>query len=164
MGIQENKNQFDGESLPLTFTRLVKAIRFKKAADIWAYFQQAVAAAAPPPAPAPAPVDDEEEEEDDASTVSYSSSNSCSASASALVVSPVAPAPAPAPAPAEAESESEDELDPISDKTGAPAPASVVNGPTIHARLSVLLSRIDPTFHYSANVVASLTTLESLLA
>jgi len=163
MGIQENKNQFDGESLPLTFTRLVKAIRFKKAADIWAYFQQAVAAAAPPPPPAPAPasVDDEEEEEDDASTVSYSSSNSCSASASALVVSPVAPAPAPVPA----ELESEDELDPSSDKTGTPAPvsASVVNGPTIHARLSVLLSRIDSTFHYSTNVMASLTTLESLL-
>jgi len=38
MGIQENKNQFDGESLPLNFTRLVTKIRWDKGTAIWNYF------------------------------------------------------------------------------------------------------------------------------
>lgn len=39
MNIQENKNQFDGESLPQNFTRLVKDIKNQKAAEIWNVFQ-----------------------------------------------------------------------------------------------------------------------------
>jgi hypothetical protein len=39
MNIQENKNQFDGDSLPKSFTRLVKAIRMKKADEIWEHFE-----------------------------------------------------------------------------------------------------------------------------
>lgn len=39
MNIQENKNQFDGDSLPKSFTRLVRAIRMKKADEIWEHFE-----------------------------------------------------------------------------------------------------------------------------
>jgi hypothetical protein len=39
MNIQENKNQHNGESIPVNFTRLVKAIKKKKANEIWTYFQ-----------------------------------------------------------------------------------------------------------------------------
>jgi hypothetical protein len=59
MGIQENKNQFDGESLPVTFSRMIFAIREQKAHDIWNYFQRTVA-------PAAAAVASDEEEESEA--------------------------------------------------------------------------------------------------
>jgi hypothetical protein len=44
MGIQENKNQFDGESLPKNFTRMVKAVKKEKADEIWKYFNEVIAA------------------------------------------------------------------------------------------------------------------------
>jgi hypothetical protein len=50
MGIQENKNQFDGDSLPKNFTRLIKHIKAEKANEIIQYFESLI-----PPAPAPAP-------------------------------------------------------------------------------------------------------------
>jgi len=43
MGIQENKNQFDGNNLDLNLTRLIKAIRNEKAEEIWNYFDRTVA-------------------------------------------------------------------------------------------------------------------------
>jgi len=46
MDIQENKNRHDGTNLPLTFTRLVRAIRNKKANDIWGFWENAVIKAA----------------------------------------------------------------------------------------------------------------------
>jgi hypothetical protein len=49
VGIQENKNQFDGTALDQRlkpFSRLVKAIRWKKADQIWDYFKSCL-----PPAP-----------------------------------------------------------------------------------------------------------------
>jgi hypothetical protein len=52
MGIQENKNQFDGDSLPKNFTRLIKHIKAEKANEIIQYFESLIP---PPAAPAPAP-------------------------------------------------------------------------------------------------------------
>jgi len=39
MGIQENKNQFDGDSLPKNFTKLIKHIKAEKANEIIEYFK-----------------------------------------------------------------------------------------------------------------------------
>ena len=39
MGIQENKNQYTGEAIPLNMKRLVEAIRNKTADLIWKYFE-----------------------------------------------------------------------------------------------------------------------------
>lgn len=76
MNIQENKNQFDGKSLPIRFTRLLKWIRKQKSEEIWEYFTNTIAMYQAENAPS----EDEEEEVDDAPTP--------------------APAPVPAPAPA----------------------------------------------------------------
>ena len=40
MGIQENKNQFDGDSLPKNFTRLIRHLKSEKANEIIEYFQE----------------------------------------------------------------------------------------------------------------------------
>lgn len=60
MNIQENKNQFDGNSLPKQFTRLVKSIHEEKAAEIKVYFDEmsrpAVPSTLPPVVPRPTPV------------------------------------------------------------------------------------------------------------
>jgi hypothetical protein len=42
MGIQENKNQYTGEAIPLNMKRLVEAIRNKTADLIWKYFEDLV--------------------------------------------------------------------------------------------------------------------------
>ena len=56
MGIQENKNQFDGDSLPKNFTRLIKHIKAEKANEIIQYFESLTAPVPPqPPAPSPEP-------------------------------------------------------------------------------------------------------------
>jgi hypothetical protein len=39
IGIQQNKNQFDGKSVPINLLRLVKHIRNIKAEQIWEYFE-----------------------------------------------------------------------------------------------------------------------------
>ena len=40
MGIQENKNQFDGDSLPKNFTRLIRHLKAEKANEIIEYFEK----------------------------------------------------------------------------------------------------------------------------
>ena len=40
MGIQENKNQFDGDSLPKNFTRLIRHLKGEKANEIIEYFEE----------------------------------------------------------------------------------------------------------------------------
>jgi hypothetical protein len=40
MGIQENKNQFDGDALPKQFTRLLREIRIEKTREVIQYFQE----------------------------------------------------------------------------------------------------------------------------
>lgn len=42
MNIQENKNQFDGKSIALNFTRLLKAMRKEKADAIWLYMETVI--------------------------------------------------------------------------------------------------------------------------
>jgi hypothetical protein len=64
MNIQENKNQYDGESVDKRFTRLVFAIKRAKFNEIWKNFEDCALAAQPPsspaaeaePAPEPEPV------------------------------------------------------------------------------------------------------------
>lgn len=41
MNIQENKNQYDGKSVVKNLTRLIHAIKKKKFAEIWSYFETA---------------------------------------------------------------------------------------------------------------------------
>jgi Histidine kinase-, DNA gyrase B-, and HSP90-like ATPase len=55
MGIQENKNQFDGKAIPLTLTRLLRAIKVMKAKEIRDYFNTRLIEQN----------DEEDEEEDD---------------------------------------------------------------------------------------------------
>lgn len=81
MGIQENKNQFDGEAVPKNLTRLVKEMRKQKAEEIDDYFTKVIQASRPPvlpPSPQPTPYESEvdsdteskvEDSESDASTV-----------------------------------------------------------------------------------------------
>jgi hypothetical protein len=57
MGIQENKNQFDGDSLPKNFTRLIKHIKAEKANEIIQYFESLTAPAPSPEPPAPQPIE-----------------------------------------------------------------------------------------------------------
>jgi hypothetical protein len=47
MNIQENKNQFDGKSLPKNFTRLVRALKKKKVQVIQEYFSAVLKSAEP---------------------------------------------------------------------------------------------------------------------
>jgi hypothetical protein len=56
MNVQENKNQFDGDSLPKNFTRLVAAIKDEKANHIWAQLSTAAQAAHRALQPVPVPV------------------------------------------------------------------------------------------------------------
>ena len=42
MGIQENKNQYTGEAIPVNMRRLVEEIRNKTATIIWSYFEELV--------------------------------------------------------------------------------------------------------------------------
>ena len=55
MGIQENKNQFDGSSVPIQLRRLADYLRKEKAREVRQYFEHRLASHAPAPAPAPAP-------------------------------------------------------------------------------------------------------------
>jgi hypothetical protein len=62
MNIQENKNQFDGKSLPKNFTRLVKALKKRKSHMIQEYFTAVLRSVEPV---AEVYVDQEEEEEEE---------------------------------------------------------------------------------------------------
>lgn len=77
MGIQENKNQFDGKAIPLALTRILRAIKVLKAKEIRDYFAarlEEVRPVPPPPMPmppmpmpVPAPVEDDTESDDNIS-------------------------------------------------------------------------------------------------
>lgn len=142
MGIQENKNQFDGDSLPLNFTRLVKALRMKKADEIWDYFLQRVSP--------PADSDSEEETVVVTSVVAQMQGVVAPASESesesepeneVAIAPPVAPAPPPAPAP-------------------APAPSL---GTEVRARLTSLVLNIVPSITYPPEILAHLAALEEYI-
>lgn len=71
MNIQENKNQFDGKSLPKNFTRLIRCLKKKKVQAIQEYFSAVLKSAEPPIAESHGEPngeqfvgEDEEEEED----------------------------------------------------------------------------------------------------
>ena len=53
MGIQENKNQFDGDSLPKNFTKLIKHIKAEKANEIIEYFKTLTTPSQETPLPEP---------------------------------------------------------------------------------------------------------------
>lgn len=87
VGTQENKNQLNGSSISKRLTRLVEAIKKKKADQIWTYMQEHIRAAEPEEES-----DDEDEEESDDD----------------------APAPAPSPAPAPTMDDDADDAEPVS--------------------------------------------------
>jgi hypothetical protein len=71
MNVQENKNQHDGESLPVNFTRLIAEIKDKKAVEIWRSLEAMANAKyqedhppSPPPRPPTPPPDDSESDVD----------------------------------------------------------------------------------------------------
>ncbi len=115
MNIQENKNQFDGKSLSLKFTRLLKHIRHLKFEQIVNYFvatiqRHAAAAAVQPP------------EDDSDSLLDSDSETDDDSIDSQPVPQPPAPAPAPTPVPAPA-AEPEPEPEPATVPAPVPAPA-----------------------------------------
>jgi hypothetical protein len=63
MNIQENKNQFDGKSLPKNFTRLIRCLKKKKVQAIQEYFSAVLKSAEPPIAEQFVGEDEEDEEE-----------------------------------------------------------------------------------------------------
>jgi hypothetical protein len=151
MGIQENKNQFDGKAIPLTLTRILRAIKVVKAKEIRDYFaarlEEVRPVPVPPPAP-PAPAEDESEDEEedevesqtatesDAESVSGSeSSDSAPSSESSEEEDSPTPTPTPTPTP-----------EPPAPEPEAPAPAPSVSGADLLALLSRL--QIDATQNY----------------
>ena len=66
MGIQENKNQFNGDSIPKNFTRLVRAIRESHGDCIWNYFTTLIDSAKKKPANESAKEDVTDDTEEDA--------------------------------------------------------------------------------------------------
>ena len=71
MGIQENKNQFDGKAIPLALTRILRAIKVLKSKEIRDYFAVRLEEVrpAPPLPPAPVPIEDDTESDDNISHV-----------------------------------------------------------------------------------------------
>ena len=68
MGIQENKNQFDGKAIPLALTRILRAIKVLKAKEIRDYFAARLEEVRPAPVAPFVPVvpfEEEDSEEDD---------------------------------------------------------------------------------------------------
>jgi hypothetical protein len=154
MGIQENKNQFDGESLPANFTRLVKAFRMKKAEEIWEYFLQRVTVSVSVSA-----TEDSDSEEE---TVVVTSVVAQMQGVVAPVVAPVVgPVVAPVVAPA-SDSESEPENEVV-----APAAALAVAAPSrgteVRARLTSLVLNIVPSTTYPPEILAHLAELEACI-
>ena len=146
LGIQENKNQFDGESLPMNFKRLVKDIRMKKAEEIWTYFEERVVAFAPAPAPAPAP--------SPAPSPAESEPESESESESEPILPPALPS-TPSFAPA----------DPLTIEAfpdgGLPTSSlPPANGTEICDRLAALMCKINAAIVYPPELLAALATLE----
>jgi hypothetical protein len=136
MGIQENKNQFDGESLPLNFTRLVTKIRWDKGAAIWNYFVRTKA---------------EEDEK--------------AAEAARALVQPQAESESESESEAEPEVEAEPDVEsepeaPISILNYFQKPVST-NGCDIVSRLEALLKAVHASSHYSTDVLTHLEGLES---
>jgi hypothetical protein len=136
MGIQENKNQFDGESLPLNFTRLVKAIRMQKADDIWTYFEITAAAELPE--------DEDDEDAEDATPTPTPTP----------IPEPPGPTPTPTPTP--------DPPGPV--PIPDPEPTQERIGLTIIRRIASLLNRLDGSRGYPAAALEALDALENAVA
>ena len=134
MGIQENKNQFDGDSLPLNFTRLVKAIRMQKGDDIWEYFKMRVVAALPPAEEAEAEAEDTEVDEELEEAEEEVE---------------------------EAEAEEEEET---KEEDTEADPEPVMNGNEIRKRMVSIMLKIKSDINYSPAILQQLATLETLFS
>ena len=140
MNIQENKNQFDGNSLPKNFTRLVKWLKRKKVDEIQMYFTETLSAekeVVPEPVSVAAP---ESESEPD------SSSGEEDAGHFGQFVSSPAPAFIHTPAPAAAAAEP------------APTPVRGITGKDLKADLAKLMAALDDAVVYDDPAFMALRT------
>jgi hypothetical protein len=160
MGIQENKNQFDGDSLPLNFTRLVTYIRWEKGSAIWKHFKDVEANAnaetvtdseiGPWTTPEPVSVAEmlvsgAQVEADDADADMHS------------IVDQAEPGPVPEPRPVPGP-------EPVPEPVPVSSPESNgSNGSNVASRLASLLESIDRSAVYGAEVFQRLAELEYLL-
>ena len=140
MNIQENKKQFDGNSLPKNFTRLVKWLKRKKVDEIQMYFTETLSAekeVVPEPVSVAAP---ESESEPD------SSSGEEDAGHFGQFVSSPAPAFIHTPAPAAAAAEP------------APTPVRGITGKDLKADLAKLMAALDDAVVYDDPAFMALRT------
>jgi hypothetical protein len=159
MGIQENKNQHNGDALPIQLLRLMRAIRDKKGRAIWRYFEAKVATAS---------TDSASLSDDNASTTSSVSSDSSAPVLRAAVGSgravPAAATggaravPTPDPVPS---SELADTIT-LSPPPISSSPPVGIPGEELIRALSAFLSRIDPTKTYGPEHAPLLTLLRNL--
>ena len=147
MGIQENKNQYSGEGLPVTFTRLVKALRSQKAAEIWDYFVAVTDAAAPPP-----PLPPSEPSSDSDSDSDSESDSEPLPPPLPLPTPPSEPLPLPTP-PSE----------PAPLPLPVPEPPSEPAGLVFQARLQQLAAKCTASMIVSEDLIAHLAALEDHL-
>jgi hypothetical protein len=193
MRIQENKNQHDGDSLPIQLRRLMKAIREKKARAIWGYFCEKAgttdddgdSTTSTVSAPAPAPVAAARGGGSAQTTAIPVAARGGASSAPAPVAAtrgggpaqttaiPVAArggaSSAPAPVVSAPTPSSVPAPTPV---VPAPAPApvapltgvaTVVSGVDLHRQISDLLTRINPSASYPVDLVAVVQSIKRRL-
>ena len=161
MGIQENKNQFDGKAIPLTLTRILRGIKILKAKEIREYFTRRLEEVRPPPPPPPAAADEDSEDE----TLSYetdsssesegeSSESSSVASNSSESISDAEDEPAPQPQPR-----------PPTPPQPQPEPPAPSTPSVTGAELQALIARlqIDPAQSYQGDWLLLEEILKSLV-
>ena len=153
MDIQENKNRHDGTNLPLTFTRLVRAIRNKKANDIWSFWENAVVKAAVEKAAAAAVASDAEAvslEVVDIEAPGLTVSNAPMDNSTPITVSPVSFVTSSPSSPSS-----------LMPDIVAPVPVAVPNGAALCSKLMQWLS---PAKNYPAEIISDVDALIAKLA
>jgi hypothetical protein len=130
---QENKNQLDGSAMTKRLTRLVEAIKKKKADQIWKYMQDHLRAVEP-----------EEDDSDDEDEDEQESDDDAPAPAPSPVPAPgPAPAPAPAPAPGPSDNDNQEE-DSDTEYPQIPSPAlPSLPAADVYVELIRLVSSLD---------------------
>jgi len=164
MGIQENKNQFDGNSVPIQLRRLADYLRKEKAREVRQYVERRLASLAPaappvptaPPPPVPAPA------------VPAPPTPAAPPSPVPAVPTPAVPAPAvpappipappptpavPAPAVPSGVADSDDDTDGSDDDDDSDEESRVLLGSTIIQRIQLLQDHFHSDRQYNEEVV-----------
>jgi len=158
MGIQENKNQHNGDALPIQLLRLMRAIRDKKGRTIWKYFETKVANS----------TDSASVSDDSASTTS---SGSATRPAPAIVRPTVAATGGARATPAltvpQAPSLPVISIPSVPTATAVAdtivlSPPNGISGKELHSALTALLSRIDTSKTYGSEYAPLLEMVRGL--